>query len=324
MDKRPFFSIIVPVYNAEKYLDRCINSVLSQDCNDFEIILVDDGSTDNSMSICDSYKLLNERIVVIHQENSGQSKARNVGISVATGDYIIFLDSDDYLTSNVLEKTKKHLSGLSMCEMLQIKTTVVYENSKKKKDYYPLIKIDGYMDGVSFLKSSFNLFYCSTVWSFIYRRSFIEKHHLSFVEGIYHEDEEFIPRVLLKARFVSSCDINFYNYYVRQGSTMTKKNQTKNAESLLYIVNKLSIEFESIEDQELKRLLYNRLVCFLLTAVILGKYYHSSEKGLIDMEFAKKHAYSPIVKIKVLLLSINARLFYVLERAYLLISGDTV
>lgn len=106
MSNVPFFSIIVPVYNVEHYLGECIDSVISQTYEDYEIILIDDGSTDNSGSICDLYKKrFDNKIKVIHQKNGGLSKARNTGIFYAQGIYIIFLDSDDYfLDKNALSK----------------------------------------------------------------------------------------------------------------------------------------------------------------------------------------------------------------------------
>ena len=105
-------SIIVPVYNVDKYLERCVNSIIQQSYRNLEIILVDDGSTDNSGTICDTYKEKDDRIIVIHKENGGLSDARNAGIKIFTGEYVTFIDSDDYVSLDmisymmlVLEKT---------------------------------------------------------------------------------------------------------------------------------------------------------------------------------------------------------------------------
>ena len=98
-------SIIVPVYNSEKYLRRCIDSILAQTFTNFECILIDDGSTDSSSVICDHYRQSDDRIVVIHQENSGVSATRNKGIEMAKGKYICIFDSDDYIQRNMLRKT---------------------------------------------------------------------------------------------------------------------------------------------------------------------------------------------------------------------------
>lgn len=98
------FSIIVPVYNVEKYLVRCIESVINQTFKDFECILIDDGSLDNSGNICDEYSLKDSRIVVVHQNNAGVSAARNTGLNIAKGEYICFCDSDDWLEDSLLEQ----------------------------------------------------------------------------------------------------------------------------------------------------------------------------------------------------------------------------
>ena len=99
----PLISIIVPVYNVEKYLSKCIDSIINQTYKNIEIILIDDGSTDSSGAICDKYALVDSRIHVLHIENSGVSNARNVGLNHATGDYIGFVDSDDYIEPNMYE-----------------------------------------------------------------------------------------------------------------------------------------------------------------------------------------------------------------------------
>ena len=96
----PYISIIVPVYNVEKYLERCLNSIKNQTFSDWECILIDDGSPDNSGKICDDYAARDKRIMVKHQKNGGVSKARNIGLGSATGEYVTFLDSDDWLDSN--------------------------------------------------------------------------------------------------------------------------------------------------------------------------------------------------------------------------------
>ncbi len=102
-------SVIVPVYNVEKYLDKCLKSILLQDFSDFELILVDDGSTDNSGKICDDFALKDSRIKVVHKENAGPSVARNVGTSVSKGEYITFIDSDDYVDRDYLSILYKSL-----------------------------------------------------------------------------------------------------------------------------------------------------------------------------------------------------------------------
>ena len=113
----PGFSIVIPVYNAEKYLGECVESVLSQSVTDFELILVNDGSTDKSGHLCDRFALRDERVKVIHQQNSGHITARMNGVSAAVGDYIMFLDSDDYWLDGALSAVANNLERFG-CDML--------------------------------------------------------------------------------------------------------------------------------------------------------------------------------------------------------------
>ena len=107
--KNKMVSIIIPIYNVEKYSDECITSVINQTYKNIEIILVDDGSPDNCGKICDNYALKDKRIKVIHEKNGGLSFARNTGLNIATGEYVYFLDSDDYLTDNAIELLCNHM-----------------------------------------------------------------------------------------------------------------------------------------------------------------------------------------------------------------------
>lgn len=118
-------SVIIPIYNVEEYLEKCVNSVLNQTYSDLEIILVDDGSTDNSGKICDELKNKDNRIIVIHQENQGLSAARNAGIAKALGEYIAFVDSDDYIMEDMYETLYKNLektdADISICKYQYVK-----------------------------------------------------------------------------------------------------------------------------------------------------------------------------------------------------------
>ena len=114
----PFFSIIIPVYNVEQYLRECVESILMQSCDDYEIILVDDGSSDKSGKICDKYSEKNNKIKVVHKENGGLSSARNAGIKIAIGKYIIFIDSDDYYDDKNLLFNSKNIFAKNNADML--------------------------------------------------------------------------------------------------------------------------------------------------------------------------------------------------------------
>ena len=117
-DNNPLFSVIVPVYNAEKYLSRCIDSILNQTYQNFELLLVDDGSKDKSGSICDKYGKTDSRVIVIHQSNSGPGTARNNGLHNAKGRYIIFVDSDDYLDSTYFEVVAENINEYDLLSFI--------------------------------------------------------------------------------------------------------------------------------------------------------------------------------------------------------------
>lgn len=127
-----FFSIIVPVFNVDQYIEECIDSILLQNCNDYELILIDDGSTDRSGEICDLYDEKYDQIVVIHKENGGLSDARNKGIEISKGEYILFIDSDDYLVDNtLLDGAKDFLIFQKNCDLLLFGFVKVKDDNKK-------------------------------------------------------------------------------------------------------------------------------------------------------------------------------------------------
>lgn len=174
-------SVIVPVYNVEKYLDRCILSILQQSYNDYELILVNDGSRDNSAKICDSYAKLDERIVVKHQKNAGVSVARNTGLEVARGEYIVFVDADDYLEENCLEiliRCRKEHGAQLVCGSHILHKSL----GRKKKASYAFEIYDEIR-----LKERYLEFFNKVQhapWGKLYERKVIEDNAIRFQEGI--------------------------------------------------------------------------------------------------------------------------------------------
>lgn len=229
-------SIIIPVYNVELYLRKCVESLLAQDYEGYEIILVDDGSTDGSGAICDEYALKSQKskvksqeyplIKVIHQKNMGLSAARNAGIAAAQGEYICFVDSDDYWEENVLgglmaQVERDNLDVLRFTyQNVNEQYEVIYPNkdSKRDMDYRETVT-----DGETFLNERLGPA-CYTVM-FILRRDLIisdetsnSSNNVLFTEGIYFEDVDWTPRMLLRAKRVASTPTVVYNYLLRSGS----------------------------------------------------------------------------------------------------------
>ena len=128
MFRNSLISVIVPVYNVEKYLPQCLNSIINQTYKNIEVVLVDDGSTDDSGNICEEYKKNDERIIVVHQKNSGLSAARNVGIEISTGEYITFIDSDDYISPDYIENLysalEQYSADIAICDLKKVSEKV--------------------------------------------------------------------------------------------------------------------------------------------------------------------------------------------------------
>ncbi|MCL2295422.1 MAG: glycosyltransferase [Spirochaetes bacterium] len=236
----PFFSIITPVYNTEKYLNECIQSVLSQTFADYECVLVDDGSPDNCPAICDEYAKKDKRIKVIHKENSGPSDARNTGILQATGGYVVLLDSDDkFADNNTLQNLFDVIQEYKTDVIVNVNWFRFTDNGKIKKiKKYNKKIVFGLPKEIvrGFEKSECCLALC---W-FVTNREYLIKNKLFFKKGILHEDDHWVPRVLFTTQQKIAVNHSpFYAYRVgREGSTMAKISP-KRVLSLLEIVDDL-------------------------------------------------------------------------------------
>lgn len=212
-------SIIVPVYKVEPYLRKCVDSLLAQDLpNDrYEIILVDDGSPDKCPEICDQYAAVYKNISVIHRPNGGLSAARNSGIKVARGEYVQFVDSDDYLESNVLMGLLNIMEEdeLDVLRFNYQNVNEHYEVFNPNKTSKPFVDFkDDVCDGLTFLTE--RLGFACYVWQFMIHRELLDG--CWFEEGLFFEDTDWTPRVLHKAKRVNSTCQNVYFYVMRKGS----------------------------------------------------------------------------------------------------------
>lgn len=281
---QPRLSIIVPIYGVEQYLRKCVDSLLAQDYDDYEIILVDDGSPDSCPQICDEYvekaksgKLRAKSgadvpltsdiqhqtsgfISVVHRPNGGLSAARNSGIEVAQGEYLMFVDSDDYLEPNVLGALMAQIERDNL-DVLRFNYQNVRVNSAGEYEPFQPYKsphqVDGGTDVVSgktYLDERMG--YACYAWQFILRRDWIYssqssdiQHQTSdiaqrvlFTLGIHFEDTEWLPRMMLQAKRVGSTPMVVYNYFVREGSiTQTKGNPAKvrkNVEDCMTVIER--------------------------------------------------------------------------------------
>ncbi|MBR4705497.1 MAG: glycosyltransferase [Paludibacteraceae bacterium] len=297
-------SYIVPVYNVEKYLRKCVDSLLAQDYSDYEIILVDDGSTDGSGAICDEYvrefeigdrRSKNIQLRVIHQANGGLSVARNAGLKEANGEYVCFVDSDDYWEENVLNGLMKQIEQDNL-DVLRFRFQNVNEQGEIVHPYksdpandndYSDIPIDG----VSFLNSRMNT-QCYAVMFIIRRNLIIGDRRLEigdclFAEGIYFEDTDWTPRMLVKAHRVASTNTVVYNYLQREGSITKAVNRSKQQKVLddkMRLIGEMQRQSKELQEKGLNNAWFSRMIADTIISVIgiLSVDFYSERKGYLE------------------------------------------
>ena len=225
----PLVSVIIPIYNTEKFLPLCISSVLNQTLTDIEVLLVNDGSTDGSGKICDEYACKDQRIQVIHTLNQGVSHARNQGLETAKGEYIAFMDSDDWIETDMIatlyQLIRTNEAGLATCGY-------IIENEDGRPIYHINEVKSGKLTQWEAIHSLFNdrhYKYKGNLWDKLYHKEIIDKHHLKFNEHIYYnEDRLFIFQYLSHCQSAAYTTSPYYHYVTRKSSAMnlSQKNYT--------------------------------------------------------------------------------------------------
>lgn len=207
------FSIIIPVYNAEKYIEECVKSITQQSYKNFEVILVDDESSDHSGEICDGMAKSEQRIKVIHQRNSGTSGARNTGLKATLGDYVLFMDNDDYWNgTDVLEQLDNQIRE-SQADVIMFDNCTYWETEKKMTyGNYQIKRADVLESGnpIMYVIESGQM--SRAVWNKAVKRDLIFKNELWFKENIRNEDTEWTARLFQKAESYDWCEKVFYVY----------------------------------------------------------------------------------------------------------------
>ena len=223
-------SFVVPVYNVEKYIVKCIKSLLEQDFDDYEIIVIDDGSPDNSINVlCNSVH--DEKIIIVHQENKGLSAARNTGLKSSRGEYVWFFDSDDWASSNCLSKIVEKLDG---CDFL-------YFNShySETDDTQSVIPINNHsVTGREFSQKKY--FYGAP--NYIFRKDFLIRNKLFFQEGLFHEDNLFTPITIYFAKRIVEYESPVYHGYKRNDSITHTINPQR-----CYDLMKIAVQLDSFQ-----------------------------------------------------------------------------
>ena len=218
-------SVIVPIYNVEKYLERCVNSILNQTYKNIEIILVDDGSPDKCPQICDEYKNMDSRVKVIHKENGGLSDARNYGLSIATGKYVSFVDSDDYIHEETYEKMIKALE-LQNADIVSCGINHVYDNKIESINIEQKIYDDESAIENLIIGKNLN----QTVWNKIYKKNVID--NILFEKGKINEDDFWTYKVFSNSKKIITLNDCLYYYVHRESSIMGQGYSIKNLDGL--------------------------------------------------------------------------------------------
>lgn len=246
----PKVSIVVPVYNVETYLGSCLDSLINQDVEDYEIICINDGSLDGSKEIVEDYQKRYPFITLINQKNQGLSVARNVGMQHIKGEYFIFVDSDDFLEPNTLG----NLYNTAKCNDLDILDFRVksYRDGATaiwRGEYLDLDKPIGGKDYFSLFVEKFRQQPSISAWSHLYRTSFIYENRLQFIPGRYYEDVPFTAEAYLMAKRVYFTDLVVYYYRVNESSITGSRVTRKHIEDLALIsrvISELSIKYKMI------------------------------------------------------------------------------
>lgn len=306
-----FFSIIIPVYKVEDYLHKCVNSILAQNFEDFEIILVNDGSPDSCPSICDQYAIKDNRIKVLHKQNEGSSAARNDGIKVANGEYLIFVDSDDYWEgNNALKSIHKRLYNNSTDLLLFGYKNLNVRTGKFSiaKENYTSSLLSGVKtdDVIAYLFDN-NLF-PGSAWVTVTRRELIIINNIFFEKGIVAEDTDWLINLFSFVKSIDSVDDIFYVYLKNRANSISNSSGVKGVESLLFIMDRWVPEFLNNKNEKTAKYFLGFLGFHFSTLFLTYAYLSNAEKEVYKLEVKKYFFlfnYIKIFKVRVIKIILN-------------------
>lgn len=289
----PEFSVIVPVYNVEKYLKACVDSILTQTYPDFEILLVDDGSLDHSGQLCDEYAKADDRVKVIHKKNGGLSSARNAGLDVVTGSYVIFVDSDDYWDdSTALEHFHNYLAETN-ADLLVFPAKRYYE---EKNQFTYILHMDVDRKRITDLDINSAMYYLlenniyrAAAWNKVIKMSIIDQHQMRFKEGYLSEDMDWCGDLLIYCSKFDFYENPLYVYRQQRSGSITADKKEKLVSDKVYMCKKGYEQVLTIQDQT--------------KATLLGSYYAYEYSVLLGVSsgIKNKQLLSDMKQLQVLL-----------------------
>lgn len=288
-DKRkmqtPKMSIIIPIYNTEQYLNQCVDSVLDQTYRNFEIILIDDGSTDGSPKICDEYVKKDKRVRVIHKVNGGLSEARNTGLDIADGEYILFIDSDDWWddaealerTVKIIKENKADVYVFGVKKYFQADDVILADPWKINRFYILQAK----QDRINAIME--NDLFNTGAWNKIIKKEFIDLNNMRFIANQCSEDIEWCTKILLRTQNILPLRENFYVYRKQNSRSITSNVKLKSLVDILSVIKKYStiVVKKSDKDYVLNYLAHQYIVLMAISNKFAKK---DIEELLIDMK----------------------------------------
>lgn len=283
INKSPFFSVIIPIYNVEKYLKKCVNSIVNQVFSDFEIILVDDGSPDGSAVICDEYASKFSNIIVIHKNNGGASDARNIGVENAKGKYIVFLDGDDYWYGNNCLSEVHAILNKSIVDVLIFESTDVYGNKLKEinsRGAFDLVEINKGKD-LAIKSLIMRNQFPGAAWQFFVERKFLLENNIQFIKGIKAEDIDWVLSVFYKAKNITAISKNFHRYLKNRDSSITSTADRKSLEDVLFSVDKWYSILKNDGNKFAEYLLSYLAFQYLTTYIVFAKLSNREQDELL-------------------------------------------
>lgn len=284
----PLISIIIPVYNVEAYLHKCVNSVLDQDFKDIEVLLVDDGSPDNCPAICDEFAKKDARVKVIHKKNGGSSDARNEGMKSANGEYLMFLDSDDYWDGKDCLFNLIQSMQVSNADIILYGAKDVFVESntvRVARGNYDIATIRKGKDAA--IQSLFTTHHFpGSAWILTIKRCLVLEHELFFVTGIKAEDIDWLIHSFSKAASFDAVNDAFYMYIKNRPGAITTTADSKSAVDILFSVSKWRPELEKdlsvTNTYLLSYLAYQYITAYIIYASVPG-----NEKRILHAELKK-------------------------------------
>lgn len=299
-------TVIIPVYKVEAWLNRCVESVINQTYRHLEIILVDDGSPDKCPEMCDEWAKRDRRIRVIHKENAGLSAARNDGIRMANGEYILYVDSDDYIQLDACERFAKYADGVDIVigEALITEPTQVIHRVHTNLDENRVYSGEEYAR-VAISKGEW---FAAACYNF-YKVQFLLENDLFFHEGLLHEDIEYIPRLFLAAKTVKYMHYEFYNYIIREDS-ITSKIGKKHFDDLMTIYSLWAGLNERIKNPETKKAYCGALAKYYMATCRDHKVKKRNYPNGLNSKYLRQNSLNLKEYIKAVVFSISQR-FYV-------------